>query len=412
MSRPSRVVIVGGSVGGVRTAQALRAEGYDGEIVLLDRETELPYDKPPLSKTLLSGKQTADDVRLLTAEQAAELGIELVLGAVATGLRRAERLLEVAGREPIAYDDLVIATGAAAKRGPWGERPGLHVVRTLADAHALREDLTTGAPVVVIGAGFVGAEVTATARSLGLEAVLVDPLPTPMSRAFEPEVGEIFLDLHRRHGVDCRFGRGVTAIDGERGAFTVTLDDGSTIAAGCVVVGIGAAPDTRWLEGSGLTLSDGVVCDATLRSVDDPAIHAVGDVARWHSDAGHVRVEHWTNAVNQAACVARNIVHREDRHDYVLSEYVWTDQYDWKIQVVGHTMGGARRVVLRDVAGDRLAVVYGDGEGLFVGAAVANWPRALISFRKALKSPVSVDELVAGIPGAQPSPHALAAVAS
>jgi NADPH-dependent 2,4-dienoyl-CoA reductase/sulfur reductase-like enzyme len=404
----SRTVIVGGSVGGVRTAQALRAEGYDGEIVLVEAEHELPYDKPPLSKSLLSGKQTADDVRLLTIEQAAELGIELVLGARATGLRRAERLLEVADRDPIAYDDLVIATGSAAKRGPWGERPGLHVVRTLADAHALREDLATGAPVVVIGAGFIGAEVVATARSLGLDAVLVDPLPTPMSRAFEPEVGEIFLDLHRRHGVDCRLGHGVTAIDGERGAFTVTLDDGSTIEAGCVVVGIGAAPDTRWLEGSGLTLNDGVVCDATLRSVDDPAVHAVGDVARWQSDAGQVRVEHWTNAVDQAACAARNIVHRDDPRDYVLSEYVWTDQYDWKIQVVGHTMGGAGRVVLRDVAADRLAVVYADGDGVFVGAAVANWPRALISFRKALKSPMNVAELVVGIPGAQLAPQYLA----
>ncbi|WOP17423.1 NAD(P)/FAD-dependent oxidoreductase [Raineyella sp. LH-20] len=398
----SRTVIVGGSVGGVRTAQALRSEGYTGEIVLVEAESQLPYDKPPLSKALLLGTQTPEDVALLTAEQAAADDIELVLGARATGVRRTERLLEIAGREPIAYDHLVIATGAEARRGPWGVRPGIHVVRTLDDARELRADLDAGGPVVVIGAGFIGAEVAATARTLGLEVVLVDPLPTPMNRAMEPGIGDIVIGLHRRHGVDCRFGRSVATIEGERGAWIVTLDDGSSIRAGSVVVGIGAAPATRWLEDSGLTLQDGIVCDATLRSVDDPAIHAVGDIARWTEagGTGTARAEHWTNAVDQAVCVAAAIAHPDTPpREYHLAEYVWTDQYDWKIQVVGRTTGAARGLAIGEDDGDRFAVGYGDADGGFVGAVVVNWPRALVTFRKALKHPSSLADVMAAVPG-------------
>ncbi|HWJ65263.1 MAG TPA: FAD-dependent oxidoreductase [Nocardioides sp.] len=403
----ARVVIVGGSVGGVRTAQALRTEGYAGHIVLVEAEDELPYDKPPLSKSLLLGKQEADDIRLLTQEQADALDVELVLGAPASGLDPAGKLLHVEGRDPLAYDDLVIATGAIAKTGPWPLRPGLHVVRTLDDARALKDELAAGGTVVVIGAGFVGAEVAATARALGLETVLVDPLPTPMSRAFEPQVGEVFLDLHRERGVDCRCGIGVAGITGDKGDFTVALSDSTSIAAATIVIGIGAAPATGWLEHTGLTVRDGVVLTETLQSVDDPNIWAVGDVARWQTttdaETGEdIRVEHWTNAVDQAACVAHNIVHREDPRSYELAEYVWTDQYDWKIQVVGHTTGSPRKVLLGDPADRRFAWAYADADGTFIGAAVANWPKALVTFRRAMKSPSPLDTVIAPL---QPVPQ-------
>lgn len=394
----ARVVIVGGSVGGVRTAQALRSEGYDGQIVLVEAEDELPYDKPPLSKALLLGEQDADDIRLLTHEQADELKIELLLGVRATGLDSSGKLLHVEGHDPIAYDDLVIATGALAKTGPWSLRPGVHVVRTLADARALRDELASGGTVAVIGAGFIGAEVAASARGLGVPTALVDPLATPMSRAFDPEVGVQFVDLHRSRGVDCRFGVGVADISGEKGNFTVDLTDGTSVSAATVVIGIGASPATQWCEHSGLSLRDGVLVTDKLQSIDDPCVWAVGDVARWQvSDTEDVRVEHWTGAVDQAACVAHNIVHRDQPRAYKLAEYVWTDQYDWKIQVVGRTTGAPQTIPLNERDGRRFAHAYADEDGLFVGAAVANWPRALVTFRRALKDPKPLVDVVAGL---------------
>lgn len=319
-------VIVGSSVGGVRTAQALRSEGYDGEVVLVGEESELPYDKPPLSKGLLAGTATADSVRLLTQDAADRAGIRLLLGHRATRVDVAANLVELQGHDPLRYDHLVVATGARARPSPWGERPGIHVVRVLRDAQLLRQDLLDGGHVVVVGAGFIGAEVASTARLLDLEVTLVDPLPVPMSRVLNPEVGGWFVDLHRRHGVRSIFGVGVEAIDGELGDFTVRLTDGSELAAAVVVVGIGAEPNDGWLRSSGLVVDNGLVCDQYCRAVDADNVFGVGDVARWfHPGYGaEMRVEHWTNAVDQAVCVAHNIAHPDDLRVYAPVEYVWS----------------------------------------------------------------------------------------
>lgn len=392
-SAAPRTVIVGASVGGVRTAQALRTEGYAGEIVLLDQDPELPYDKPPLSKGLLSGKTEVDSIRLLTAEKAAELEVELRLGVAVTKVDSAERRVELADGSQERYDHLVIATGAAANRGPWGDRDGIHVIRTLADTAALRADLELGGPVVVIGSGFVGAEAAATVRELGFEVHLVDPVATPMSRGFEAEVGRRFTELHEGRGVSCHFGVGVGEIEGTRGNLTVHLSDGTTLVAGVVVVGIGATPSTAWLDGSGLKIDNGVVTDEYLRAQGAEGVYAIGDVSRWFdvSAGEHVRVEHWTNAVDQALCVAHNIVAPDDLRSHSCVEYVWTDQYDWKIQVVGHHEGAALR---EEITGGRgFAVLYGEADGGLLGAAVANWPKALITTRKAMAAGTSFAEV-------------------
>lgn len=381
MSRPT-TVIVGASIGGVRAAQALRAEGYDGEVVLVGDETVLPYDKPPLSKAFLAGTATAADITLFDEGQAAAADVRLELGNAATGLDLAARKVELADGSRLSFDDLVVATGARARPSPWGARPGVHVVRTAADAAALREDLGRGGPLVIIGAGFIGAEIAATATALGVaDVTLVDPVAVPLSRVLNPAVAERFGALHAERGVTTRFGAGVSGID----PGGVLLTDGTRLDAATVVVGIGAVPNDGWLRGSGLTIDDGVVCDRFSRASEH--VHALGDVARWfHPRHGRlVRAEHWTNAVEQAACVAHNIVHPGTPRAHAPVEYVWSDQYDWKIQLAGRTGGELAHVLVPGPDPARsFAVLYADPGGTLAGAVVVNWPRALLTARRAL----------------------------
>lgn len=389
-------IIVGSSIGGVRTAQSLRLNGYTDDVILIGEETELPYDKPPLSKAVLAGKVEESSIRLLTQEQADEAGIELVLGHKATGVDIANGMLELEGHEPFHFDNLVIATGATARRSPWGERPGIHVLRTLDDARKLRASLLGGGELVVIGAGFIGAEAAATARALGLEVTVIDPLPVPMSRIFNAEIGHWFGDLHRSNGVKTIFGIGVEAIEGEQGAFSVHLTDGQVLPASTILVGIGVVLNDAWLGSSGLLLDNGVVLDEFCRAVDAPHVYAVGDVARWHHNkhGEDIRIEHWTNAVEQASCVAYNIVHPDGPREYTPVEYVWSDQYDWKIQVVGRVGGSANDVVIGhpEVHGRFAALYTTDGVNLR-GAAVVNWPKALVACRRAMGTGITVKEL-------------------
>lgn len=289
----------------------------------------------------------------------------------------------------MAYDTLVIATGARARPSPWEAGSGVHVLRTMADSKRLRADLLTGGPVVVVGAGFIGSEVASTARLLGCQVTLVDPLPVPMSRVLNPEIGAWFVDLHRRHGVRAIFGVGVEGVDGEQGALRVALTDGQVLEAATVVVGIGAVPNEDWLRSSGLIVDDGVVCDEYCRAVDKPGVFAVGDVARWfHPGYGaDMRIEHWTNAVEQAVCVAHNIAKPEDLRSYAPIGYVWSDQYDWKVQVVGRSGGISEHVVIGEPGADkRLAALYTEDGQHLSGAAIVNWPRALVECRRALKA--------------------------
>jgi NADPH-dependent 2,4-dienoyl-CoA reductase/sulfur reductase-like enzyme len=390
-------VIAGSSVGGVRTAQALRAAGYDGEVVLIGEESTLPYDKPPLSKALLAGTATSESIVLLSEQQARDLGVHLLLGRAARRLDVAGRWLELADGQRIRYDDVVIATGARARPSPWGRPPGVHLLRTLGDATALREDLRRGGPLIVIGAGFIGAEVAATARGMGIEDVtVIDPVPVPMSRVIDRAVAGRFSALHREQGVATRFGAGVAGLTRAAGGLTVRLTDGSRLAAATVVVGIGAVPNDEWLASSGLRINNGLVCDQYSRAVNAPWVHAVGDVARWFHP-GHgalVRAEHWTNAAEQAACVAHNIAHPNQPRAYAPVEYVWSDQYDWKIQLAGRTGGDLPHVTIDRAAPARsFAVLYAAADGRLAGAVTVNWPRALVICRRALAAGTPLEEI-------------------
>ncbi|WP_309229756.1 MULTISPECIES: FAD-dependent oxidoreductase [unclassified Blastococcus] len=382
------VVVVGSSVGGVRTAQALRREGFTGRIVVVGEEAAAPYDKPPLSKQYLAGEWELDRLALLPPGAAEAAELELRLGVAAVRLDVAARQVLLADGTALDFDHVVVATGATARPSPWPAASGVHVIRTLADVEGLRADLAAGGPVVVVGGGVIGAEAAATIATLGHAVTVVDPLATPLARLVGPEVGTPLEELHRRHGVDTRFGVGVEGIDGTAGDLTVRLTDGSELRAATVLVGIGAVPNDGWLADSGLLVDNGVVCDRYCRAVDSDVVWAVGDVARWQDPRypAEVRVEHWTNAVEQGAAVAHNIVHGDDLQPYSPLEYVWSDQYDWKLQIVGHATRGARHEVVGDLSVDpaKGAVLYSDDDGVLIGAVTVNWPKALVTSRRAL----------------------------
>ncbi len=385
--------IVGASVGGVRTAQALRATKYDGRIVLIGDDPNMPYDKPPLSKAFLSGRVLQSDIGLLDAETADSLNIELVLGNAATALDPARAVLTLADGSTFGYDCLVLATGARARPSPWGSQDGIHVVRSIADATALRRDLEKGGHLAIIGAGFVGAETASTARAMGLDVTLIDPTPAPMSRLLGSDMGRRFTDLYVRNGVNTRFGVGVESVAGEAGAFAIGLTDNSTIHATAVVVGIGAIPNDGWLATSGLQIDSGVVCDRYCTASGHDNIFAVGDVARFDNARRNqsTRLEHWTNAVEQAIVVAHNIVHPTDRRPHAPLEYVWSDQFDWKIQIVGSAESGTQSIVDDPTNPNRFAIAYATDDSQLSGLVTVNWPKALITARRALDKGIAFD---------------------
>ena len=306
----------------------------------------------------------------------------------ARALNADARRVLLADGEWLPYDDLVIATGASPRPSPWRPESGVYQLRTLADCLALKQRFAEGGAVVLIGGGFIGAETAAAARAAGCAVTIVDPVRIPMERATGPVVGELLADLHSRHGVTARFGVGVRAVSGRAGDLLVMLSDGSVLRAGTVVVGIGAVPNDAWLGGSGLVVEDGVVCDAHLAAVDAEHVFALGDVARWpHPElAAPVRAEHWTNAADQAQCVAHNIAHPDALEAYRPSDYVWSDQYDWKVQVAGQRARAVTDWVIGTPAGPRpqVMVVHADAAGRLCAVVCLNWPRAFVRSRRLL----------------------------
>jgi NADPH-dependent 2,4-dienoyl-CoA reductase/sulfur reductase-like enzyme len=310
-----RVAIVGASLAGLRCAQALRSKGFDGTISLYGDEADLPYDRPPLSKQVLSGEWGGERIALADEATYEKLDLDLHLGA------RVASLDDVG-----AFDALVVATGAR----PRAIDGGL-VVRTLADSLALRARFERAQRVAVVGAGFIGAEVAAVARQAGKDVTVLEALPQPLSRGLGAEVGAALGRLHTAKGVDLRTGVGVASID-DRG---VHLADGSHVDADVVVVGIGVIPNVEWLEGTGAELDNGVLCDESLRVVGVPNVWAAGDVVRWpHAKYGEIRIEHWTNAVEQGQHVGTCIATGEVK-PFATVPFVWSDQYEHRIQIVG-----------------------------------------------------------------------------
>jgi NADPH-dependent 2,4-dienoyl-CoA reductase/sulfur reductase-like enzyme len=383
-------VIVGASVAGVRTAQALRGEGFSDDIVMIGAEPDVPYDKPPLSKAALAGTTTIDAIRLLTVEGAQELAIEMRLGVPAIGLDVPNRAVALADGTSVGYDQVVLATGTRARPSPWQAGSRLHLLRTAEDCERLRAGMATARSIIVIGAGFIGSEVAATAVKLGLSVTMVDPLPVPMSRIVGAEMGQLLASVHDGYDVVRRFGVGVDRVAEHGTQLAVELTDGSQLLADIAVVGIGAVPNTEWLDDSGLAIDNGVVSDQFCRAEGRDDVFAAGDLARWwHPRRGeHRRVEHWTHAREQAACVAHNISHPDALRAYDPVDYVWSDQYDWKIQMAGHTGEDVTPEFVGDISTGRCAAIYTDAAGELTGAVTVNWPKAMLTVRRMMTAEV------------------------
>ncbi|MCX2948812.1 NAD(P)/FAD-dependent oxidoreductase [Lentzea sp. NEAU-D7] len=392
---PRSLVVVGASLAGLRAVEAARKAGFTSRITLIGDEPRLPYDRPPLSKQMLAPDGPTDPVTFRGRAEFDELGVELLLGTPATGLDPDAKVVHAGGAE-VPYDALVIATGAAACGLPGTEGlAGVHVLRTLDDARAVRRALDEGARTVVVGAGFIGSEVASAARKRGLPATVVEALPAPLVRSVGRELGAALSSLHTRNGTVLRCGQAVAAVEGADRIEGVRLTDGTVIGADLVVVGIGAMPRTEWLAGSGLPVDDGVVCDEFL-GAGAPGVYAAGDVARWHNVLfdRSMRVEHWSAAAEQGARAARNAVAPEDLRPYSTVPYFWSDWYGSRIQFAGVAAEDGVEIVSGDPAGDHFVALYREGDRL-TGVLTLNGQRHVMKYRRLIAQHARFDEAVA-----------------
>lgn len=388
-----RVVVVGASAAGLTAAEALRRRGFDGTVTLIGDEPHPPYDRPPLSKQVLAGSWQPERAALRDGTALDALDAEFLLGRRAVGLDvdRRRVLLDGDGHDGhdghvghvghVDYDAVVIATGVRPRSLPGADLAGVHLLRTLDDALALRTRLLGDPKVVVVGAGFLGCEVAAAARTMGRDVTVVDPAPAPLHRLFGDRIGARAAELHRDHGVVLRLGVGVTRFRSAAGrVIGLELADGSALDADVVVLAVGAAPATGWLADSGLPLADGVVCDDRCRAA--PHVYAAGDVASWHNPlfGTRMRVEHRMNATEQAMAVAGNLL--GDDRPFAPVPYFWTDQYDTKIQAYGIFPAGAPcQITHGDPDEHRFVASYGY-QGRVVGVLGWNSPREVRTMRR------------------------------
>lgn len=396
---------MGASLAGVRAVEAARRSGYEGMITLVGAEEELPYDRPPLSKNFLTEELAQPPTHFVDEHGLRNaLRVDLRLSTSATGVDASARMVHTAHGD-IEYSTLIIATGSSPSRPPVGRTiAGIHVLRTLSDAHWLRHGLRRARRIVIVGAGFIGAEVATAAQTLGLDVTLVDAHMAPLERAFGTEVSSRLAQLHVRHGVDLRVGTEVVRVLGDEKVEAVTLTDGEVLEADLVVVGVGSKPATRWLRGSGVDLDDldgAVVCDAYLQSsIAD--VYAAGDVASWPNalcDA-RVRQENWTNAAEQGARAAINALFPDRRAPYEAVPYFWSDWYGQRIQFVGTTQSDRVEVIETDGSG-RFVAFFGRGDRL-VGAATLNHQRTVMKLRRHIQArgtwADALSILAAGVP--------------
>ena len=376
MAADTTYVIVGASLAGAKAAETLRAEGFDGRLVMIGAESERPYERPPLSKDYLLGKAERDTIYVHPARWYAEHEVDLRLGVAATGLDTVGHEVTLADGSRVGYTKLLLATGSSPRRlpAPGADLHGVLYLRSVQDSDRLKAAFAAASRVAVVGGGWIGLETAAAARSAGAEVTVLEASELPLLRVLGREVAEVFASLHRDHGVDVRTGVQVAEITGAGRADGVLLGDGSRVAADVVVVGVGITPNTQLAAQAGVKVENGVMVDERLRS-SDPDIYAAGDVAcAFHPLLGrHIRVEHWANALNQPLIAARAMLGQDVVYDRV--PYFYTDQFDLGMEYSGHVdPGGYDRVVFRgDVPGrEFLAFWVGDGRVL-AGMNVNIW---------------------------------------
>jgi NADPH-dependent 2,4-dienoyl-CoA reductase/sulfur reductase-like enzyme len=394
MSAMKRIAVVGASLAGLRAVEFIRRAKFEGELVLIGDEAHLPYDRPPLSKEVLRGEWEQERLSLRRRSYD-DLDVELELGKRAVSLDSDAREIQLEDATPVSFDGMVIATGGRVRELPNQPRlDGIYTLRTLDDALAIREALTRKPRVAVIGAGFIGAEVAASARQLDLEVTMIEALETPLAQSLGPRLGGILQQVHERRGVRVHCGRRVEGFGGTDHIDSVTLDDGTRVNCDLVVVGIGVTPAVSWLADSGIELDDGVRCDETL-ATSVPGIVAAGDVASWYNPLfeERMRVEHWTNAVEQARHAVSTLLRPSaEARPFESVPMFWSDQFDIKIQGVGRPKPTDELILAGGTPeSEKFIALYGRA-GRLVGAVAFNQPPKLIQLRMLIAKRGAVDE--------------------
>jgi len=385
------ILIVGGGLAATRAAEQLRKSEFTGPVTIVSDEVHLPYDRPPLSKDVLHAD--LDDVALKPAEFYTDNDITLRLSSAVTSLDTAAQTVTLADGAVLGYDELVIATGLVPKRIPsFPDLEGIRVLRSLDDALALRAHAGSARQAVIIGAGFIGCEVAASLRKLGVEVALVEPQPAPLASVLGEQVGNLVTRLHRAEGVDVRPGIGVSEVRGENGhVTTVVLSDGSELPADLVVVGIGSRPATDWLEGSGVAVDNGVVCDEAGRT-SAPNVWALGDVASWRDATGHqARVEHWSNVAEQARVIVPSML-GQDAPSVIVVPYFWSDQYDVKIQCLGEPEATDTVHIVEDDG--RKFLAFYERDGVVAGVVGGGMPGKVMKTRGKIAAGAPISEVL------------------
>lgn len=389
MTTSSTFAIVGGGLAGAKAAEALRDNDFDGHVVLFAAEDQLPYERPPLSKEYLAGKKKLDDFTVDPAAWYRDHNVDLRLGTEVTAVNAATHTLSLPDGTTVGYDKLLLATGSASRRPPipGSDAAGVHYLRTIDDAATLSAALNPGATLAIVGAGWIGMEVAAGGRGRDVNVTVVEAAHLPLQAALGAEVGEVFAQLHREHGVDLRLDQSVEEITTDNGNATgLRLTDGSTVAADAVLIAVGAAPNIELAEKAGLAIGDGgVLVDASLRS-SDPDIYAVGDIAAaQHPFYGvRIRTEHWANALKQPTVAVAGMLGNSAEYDEL--PYFFTDQYDLGMEYVGHAPEYERVVFRGDVAGREFVAFWLDASNrVLAGMNVNVWDvlddvKALIRF--------------------------------
>jgi 3-phenylpropionate/trans-cinnamate dioxygenase ferredoxin reductase component len=367
-------VIVGASLAGARAVDTLRQEGFDGRVVLIGAEQERPYERPPLSKDYLRGEAGRDKVYVHEAGFYADHDIELRLGRTAEGLDPANRELVLDDGERLRYDRLLLATGAEPRRLslPGSELDGIFYLREVGDSDALRARLDRGGSVVVVGAGWIGAEVAASARQRGLDVTVVEPGSVPLERVLGAEVGGVYRDIHSDHGVRMLLGTGVAAFEGAGAVERVRTDDGRELACDLVVVGVGVQPRTGLAARAGIAVGNGILVDEQLQTAA-PGVFAAGDVANAHHPfyGEAIRVEHWANALNQGPAAAGNMLGQAAAYERL--PYFFSDQYDVGMEYTGYARSWDRVVFRGDPATREFVAFWLVGDRVVAGMNVNVW---------------------------------------
>jgi 3-phenylpropionate/trans-cinnamate dioxygenase ferredoxin reductase component len=399
MSPSQTFVIVGGGLAGAKAAQALREEGFEGRVVLLGEEDVPPYERPPLSKDYLRGDAGREAIWAQEEGWYEAHDVELRTGTHVGELALASSEVVLDGGERIGFDQLLLATGSAARRLPipGAELGGVHLLRTVADSDVLREALTPGVRVVVIGAGWIGCEVAASAKQRGAEVAMVAPEDVPLERVLGPEVGAVYREVHAAQGVELALGTGVEAIEGNGNVTGVRTTGGRVLGADLVVVGVGAAPRTELAQAAGLEVEDGVLVDDRLRS-SAPNVFAAGDIARaQHPLFGEtVRVEHWGTALEQGPAAARNMLGRDLAYDRI--PYFFSDQYDVGMEYAGHALSYDRVVFRGDPSTFEFMAFWLRGDRVAAGMNVNVWD-VNEDIQALVRSGASVDDEALRDPG-------------